>query len=75
MKLRPYKIFGVLLVLAGIAALIHPQVRMPSKKNELQIGSAKYIMETTRIVTIPWYISTLIVLSGVAFFFSYPAKR
>jgi hypothetical protein len=74
-KLQPYKIFGAVLVLVALAGFIHPRVSAPAKKDEIQIGSAKYIVETTRIVTIPWYLSTLVALAGVAFIFIPPAKR
>ena len=75
MKLRPYKIFGAVLVLIALAGFIHPRVSAPAKKDEIEIGSAKYIVETTRIVTIPWYLNALVALAGVAFIFIPPAKR
>jgi hypothetical protein len=75
MKLRPYKIFGAVLVLAALAGFIHPRVSAPAKKDEIEIGSTKYIVETTRIVTIPWYLNALVALAGVAFIFIPPAKR
>ncbi len=75
MSVRPYKILGVVLVLLGLAALIHPRVTMPAKKSEIQFGSEKFIVETTRIVTIPWYLSIVVALAGAALFFSSPPKR
>jgi hypothetical protein len=55
---------GVLLMAGGIAALIWPQVGMPAKKEEVQIGQGKAIIETRRIVTFPRPFSALLILAG-----------
>ncbi len=65
MRFHPIAIVGVLLVLAGIAALIHPQVSMPAKKEEIQVGPGKAIIETRRIVTFPQPFSALLIFAGV----------
>ncbi len=75
MKIQPHKVLGVLLVLLSLGAFIHPHVSTPAKKDEVQIGSEKFIIETTRIVTIPWYLSAVVALAGAALFFSSPGKR
>ncbi|MFZ3199755.1 MAG: hypothetical protein WA175_01250 [Candidatus Acidiferrales bacterium] len=75
MKLQPYKIFGAVLVLVAVAGLIHPNFTKETNKGELQFGSENYIVETTRIVTIPWYLSALVALAGAAFIFLPPRKR
>lgn len=69
---------GVLLVAGGIAALIWPQVSMPAKKQEVQIGDGKAIIETRRIVTFPRAFSILLILAGAGqIFFTCrePVKR
>ena len=64
MRFHPIAIVGILLVAAGIAALIHPQVAMPGHKEEVQVGTGKAIIETRRIVTFPWPFSALLILAG-----------
>ena len=64
MKFHPIAIVGILLVAAGIAAVIHPQEAMPAKKQEIQVGEGKAIIETRRIVTFPRGFSVLLILAG-----------
>jgi hypothetical protein len=64
MKIHPFVVIGVLLVACGIAALFHPNLSMPSKKSEIQIGSVKTIVETTRIIEIPKVFSMLLMIAG-----------
>jgi hypothetical protein len=64
MKFHPIAIVGMLLVAAGIATLIHPQLAMPAKKQEIQVGTGKAIIETRRIVTFPRAFSVLLILAG-----------
>ena len=64
MKFHPIAIVGILLMAAGIAAVIHPQVAMPAKKQEIQVGEGKAIIETRRIVTFPRGFSVLLILAG-----------
>jgi hypothetical protein len=64
MKFHPIAIVGILLVAAGIAALIHPQMAMPAKKQEIEVGAGKAIVETRRIVTFPRGFSVLLILAG-----------
>jgi hypothetical protein len=64
MRFHPIAMVGVLLIAGGIAALIWPQVSMPAKKQEVQIGEGKAIIETRRIVTFPRAFSVLLILAG-----------
>jgi hypothetical protein len=78
MRFHPIAMVGVLLVAGGIAALIWPQVSMPAKKQEVQIGDGKAIIETRRIVTFPRAFSILLILAGAGqIFFTCrePVKR
>ena len=63
MKFHPIAIVGILLMAAGIAALIHPQVAMPAKTQEVDVGTGKAIIETRRIVTFPKPFSVLLILA------------
>lgn len=65
MRFHPIAIVGILLIAAGIAALIHPQMAMPAKREEIQLASGKAINETRRIVTFPRPFSALLIFAGV----------
>ena len=69
MKIHPFAVLGVLLIGCGIAALIHPNLSMPSKKQEVVIDSQKAIVETTRIVELPRVFSVLLLLAGGSLIF------
>lgn len=66
MRFHPIAIVGILLIAAGIAALIHPQMSMPAHKEEIQVASGKAIIETRRIVTFPKPFCALLIFAGVA---------
>lgn len=65
MRFHPIAIVGVLLVAAGMATLIWPQVSMPAKKQEVELAGGKAIIETRRIVTFPRPFGILLILAGV----------
>ncbi len=69
MKIHPFVVIGILLIGCGIAALIHPNLSMPSRKRELQISGEKVIMETTRIVELPRVFGVLLLLAGGSLIF------
>jgi hypothetical protein len=58
-------VFGAVLILLGIAALIHPRVDMPAKRTEVQVLGQKLLVETRRVVTIPSILSGLLIVAGV----------
>jgi hypothetical protein len=62
---KAWLVFGILLVIAGIAALIHPRVRLRTSHREVRIGSMKAIEETSRILPIPRVAGALILASGL----------
>jgi hypothetical protein len=65
MKFHPIAIVGILLMACGVVTLIWPQMSMPAKKQEVEIGAGKAIIETRRIVTLPRPFSALLILAGV----------
>lgn len=83
MKIHPFAAFGLLLIILGIASLVHPNIPMPAKKTEVQIGSTKAIMETRRIIEVPTILGGLLVFAGGALGFlgvwqpwaRHPSKR
>ena len=69
MKFNSLVIFGVLFIALGIAGLVHPNVVMPGKKQELEIAGNKVIMETRRVVELPKILGVLLVVAGGAILF------
>jgi len=69
LKFNSLAISGVLFVVFGIAALVHPNVMMPAKKQELEIAGNKVLMETRRVVEIPKVLGVLLVVAGGAILF------
>jgi hypothetical protein len=65
MSQKLWMAFGILLVIAGIAALIHPRLRFRTNHREVQIGSIKAIEETSRILPIPRVAGALVLVSGL----------
>jgi hypothetical protein len=65
-----FAFLGVLILLAGAAALIHPRIATPSKKNEVEIENHKVIFESKRFFTIPpvWG-GVAVVAGGLLIFF------
>ncbi len=63
---HPIAIVGVLLIVCGIAALIHPRMVMPAQEREVQINDNKAIISTRRIVTFPVPFSIILIVAGVA---------
>jgi hypothetical protein len=59
-----FAILGVLILLAGVAALIHPRISTPSKKREVEIENHKVIFESRRVMTIPPVLGGVAVVAG-----------
>ena len=57
-------LFGVLLILFGLAALIHPRLKMPARKTEVEVIGQKLEIETQRIIEIPGIVSGLVIVAG-----------
>jgi hypothetical protein len=56
--------FGAVLILLGLASLIHPRVDMPARRTEVQVLGQRLLVETRRIVTIPILVSSLLIATG-----------
>jgi hypothetical protein len=69
MKIHPFVVMGVLFIALGIAALVHPNLSMPSKKKELEIAGERTIIETTRIIQLPKAFAILLLVGGGTFIF------
>ena len=66
---------GLLLIAAGIAALIHPRLKMPARKTEVEVIGQKLEIETQRIVTIPGFVSGLVIVAGAGLILLDTRKR
>jgi hypothetical protein len=64
-----FAFLGVLILLAGAAALIHPRIATPSKKREVEVENHKVIFESRRVVTIPPVLGGAAVVAGVLLIF------
>ncbi len=65
MKFKPVVTFGILLIVLGIAALIHPNFSRSEKQDVVQVGPLQATVETRRVFTIPWFASGLVIVAGV----------
>ncbi len=66
LRFHPLALVGLLLIIAGIAALIHPQIMMPAQTKEVQIGTNKAIITTHRVLEFPTAFSVVLILVGAA---------
>ena len=68
-------LIGLLLIVAGLAALIHPRLKMPARKTEVEVIGQKLEIETQRIVTIPGIVSGLVIVAGAGLILLDTRKR
>ena len=61
---------GIVLLLIGAATLIHPELKMPADKREVNVEGQKLIINTRRIVTVPAVLSGIVIVAGVALVFA-----
>ena len=66
---------GVVLMLIGVATLIQPEVKMPSKQREVDVAGQKLIINTQRIVTVPAVLSGLAIVAGAGLVFAGVQKK
>jgi hypothetical protein len=59
-------ILGGLAVMAlGIYGIARPNLVMPAKKENLEIGGQRVVMETRRVVALPRPLSGMVIVCGV----------
>lgn len=77
MKVSFYSVFGVILVVVAIVALIRPSWALPAKKHEEMIANQRVLIETRRVVSIPRAASAveLVLGLGLIFFGSRPPRE
>jgi hypothetical protein len=57
-------VVGAVLILFGAVTLIHPELKMPAKRREVDVAGQKLIVNTQRIVTVPPVLGGLVILAG-----------
>jgi hypothetical protein len=77
LKITFYTVFGVLLVLMGIVALIRPNFALPAKKHEEMIANQRVLIETRRVISVPRAASAteLVLGLGLVVFGSRPPRQ
>lgn len=69
MKFNVLGILGVLLIVAGLAALAYPEIKLPAKKEEVQIGPVTLPMETRRVIDVPPVAAGIVIVMGAGLIF------
>jgi hypothetical protein len=64
MKQPGFTIVGVLAVLLGAVALVHPQFTRKVGERQVDLGDKKAIVETERVFRMPRYLSGILVVAG-----------
>jgi len=57
--------WGILIVAAGVIALIHPNLTLPGKKENVTIANQRVLIETHRVISIPRAASATEVVLGI----------
>jgi hypothetical protein len=60
---------GLVLIALGLFTLVHPEIKMPAKKEQVEIGPMKVPIETRRIVIVPPIAGGIAILAGGAVLF------
>ena len=67
MRVRLSIAVGVVLVLIGVAALIHPQFSYRVEQHSQQVDAMKVLFETRKVVHFPLWFSIPVLTIGAAF--------
>lgn len=67
MRVRLPIAVGVVLILIGVAALIHPQFSYRVDQQSQQVGSMKVLFETRKVIHFPLWFSIPVLTIGAAF--------
>jgi len=73
--MKLFTVIGVLFILAGLAALVHPRVKMPARNTEVTLVGQKLIIKTQRIITIPAVVGGLFIVAGAGLILLDTRKR
>jgi len=68
-------VVGLVLMLAGAVALIHPELKMPSQRREVEVQGQRLIINTRRIVMVPALLGGLVIVAGAVLVFAGAQKK
>ena len=75
MRFKPVPLLGVLLIVLGLVALIHPNFSQSTRQDVVQVGPMQATVETRRVFTIPPLLSGLVMVTGAWLIFAGSKKR
>lgn len=67
MRVRLTIAVGVVLILIGLVALIHPQFSYRVEQHSQQVGAMKVLFETRKVIHFPLWFSVPVLTIGAAF--------
>lgn len=67
--MKSLSILGILLVVAGLAALIFGQIEVLDRETLIKVGDTKIEAETTRLIELPQIVGITAVGAGVVILF------
>lgn len=73
--MKPRLIFGLLLIVLGIAALVYQEFSYTTEETILQIGALKATTEVEKAVAIPDVMAALAIVAGVLMFALHGRKK
>lgn len=66
MRIRAATVCGVLLIVAGAAALIHPRFSYRVEQHSAQVAGQKVLFETRRVIYFPlWFSIPMLTIGAV----------
>lgn len=65
MRIRGAAICGVLLICAGVLALMHPQFSYRVEQHHEQVAGSSVLFETRKVIRFPLWFSIPVILIGV----------
>lgn len=60
---------GIGVILVGLYGMVRPNLLMPAKREDLQIGGQRVLMETRRVINVPRALSALVMVCGAGLIF------
>jgi hypothetical protein len=68
-KIKPFAVGGVVLILIGIGTIVRRNIVMPAHREQTNYGDQEIITETRRIVRVPLPASIFLIVAGCGMLF------
>ncbi len=68
-KIKPFAIGGIVLILIGIGTIVRRNIMMPAQRQQTNFGDQEIITETRRIVRVPLPASIFLIVAGCGLLF------